>query len=260
MQKFLERDECKVFYDLTGPHNAPVIVLIHGYGINRKMWNPQLDALKDYRVVNVDVRGHGLSRPCRNFTVKNAAADIHAILEAENSKDAVIIGLSMGGYITQQYAADYGKATGYMITGSTPIFVPYKTWEKIGLKYSTPLFNLYPWETLKKQMAKASALNEDARDALYNMFGEMTKKEFVASWNGIATCLSERDVVFDAPLLVSCGEFDKTGTIKQHLPDWPKYYPGCRVETIADAAHVANMDNPADFNRLMLGFIEECNK
>jgi pimeloyl-ACP methyl ester carboxylesterase len=259
MQKYIDSDGCRVFYDLTGPQDAPAVVLIHGYGVNRKMWNPQLDALKDYRVINVDVRGHGLSRPCPDFTVKNAAADIHAILDAENWKNAVMVGLSMGGYITQQYAADYGKAKGYMIIGSTPIFVPYKTWGKIGLKYSAPLFNLYPWETLKKQMAKASALNEVARAELYDMFGEMTKKEFVASWNGIATCLNERDFKFDAPLMVSCGEFDKTGTIKQHLPDWPKYYPGCRVETIANAAHVANMDNPEDFNKLMLEFIEECN-
>jgi len=108
-------------------------------------------------------------------------------------------------------------------------------------------------------MAKASALKEDVRAALYDMFGEMTKKEFVDSWNGIATCLNERDFVFDAPLLVSCGEFDKTGTIKKHLPDWLKYYPGSRVEIIKNAAHVANMDNPEDFNELMLGFIGECN-
>ena len=260
MQKYIDYNGCRVFYDLTGPQNAPAVVLIHGYGINRKMWNPQLDALKDYRVINVDVRGHGLSRPCRHFTVKNAAADIHAILDAENCQNALLVGLSMGGYITQEYAANYGKAKGYMITGSTPIFVPYKTWEKIGLKYSAPLFNLYPWETLKKQMARASALSEGVRARLHDMFGEMTKKEFVASWNGIATCLNEREHVFDAPLLVCCGEFDKTGTIKQHLPDWPKYYPGCRVEMIANAAHVANMDNPADFNKLMLEFIEECNK
>ncbi|MDD4923280.1 MAG: alpha/beta hydrolase [Dehalococcoidales bacterium] len=260
MQKYIESDGCRVFYDVKGPSDAPAVVLIHGYGVNRRMWNPQLDALKGYRVINVDVRGHGLSRPCHNFTVKNAADDIYAILDAENCRDAVLVGLSMGGYITQQYAAGYGKAKGYMITGSTPIFVPYKTWEKIGLKYSAPLFNLYPWETLKKQMAKASALNEDARAALYDMFGEMNKKEFIASWKGISACLIERNFVFDAPLLVSCGEFDKTGTIKQHLPDWPKYYPGSRVAIIANAAHVANMDNPADFNRLMLGFIEQCNK
>jgi pimeloyl-ACP methyl ester carboxylesterase len=260
MQKYIETDGCRVFYDIAGPDDAPAVVLIHGYGVNRKMWNPQLDTLKDCRVINVDVRGHGLSRPCRNFTVKKAASDLNSILYAENCKDAVIIGLSMGGYITQEYAANYGKAKGYMITGSTPIFVPYKTWEIIGLKYSAPLFNLYPWETLKKQMAKASALSEDARTALYDMFSEMKKKEFVTSWNGISTCLNERDFVFDAPLLVSCGEFDKAGTIKKHLPDWQKYYPGCRVEIIKNAAHVVNMDNPNNFNRLMLEFIGECSK
>ena len=260
MQKSIYSGGCRVFYDVTGPDDAPAVILIHGYGVNRKMWNPQLAALKDYRVINVDVRGHGLSRPCHNFTVKNAADDIFNIIDKENCRDAVLVGLSMGGYITQEYAANYGNAKGYMVTGSTPIFVPYKTWEKIGLKYSAALFNLYPWETLKKQMAKASVLDEDARVTLYNMFDEMGKKEFVASWNGIATCLYERDFVFDAPLLVSCGEFDKTGTIKQHLPDWTKYYPGCRVEIIKNAAHVVNMDNPEDFNKLMLGFIKECLK
>jgi 3-oxoadipate enol-lactonase len=260
MQKFIEAQGCRVCYDILGSKDAPAVVLIHGYGVNNKMWKPQLETLKDYCVINVDVRGHGLSRPCKNFTVKNAARDISAILKNERCEDAVIIGLSMGGYITQEYAADYGKAKGYMIIGSTPIFVPYKMWEKIGLKYSTPLFNLYPWETLKKQMAKASALDENARAALYDMFGAMNKKEFIASWNGISTCIHEQDFTFDAPLLVSCGEFDKTGTIKQHLSDWTRYYPGCRVEIIKDAAHVANMDNPMEFNKLMLEFIIECNR
>jgi pimeloyl-ACP methyl ester carboxylesterase len=119
MQKSIESDGCRVFYDVTGLVDAPAVVLIHGYGINRKMWNPQLDALTDFRVINIDVRGHGLSRPCRNFTVKKAASDLHIILDAEICKNAVVIGLSMGGYVTQQYAADYGKAKGYMIIGST---------------------------------------------------------------------------------------------------------------------------------------------
>jgi pimeloyl-ACP methyl ester carboxylesterase len=259
MQKSIQSDGCRIFYDITGTVGSPAVVLIHGYGVNRKMWNPQLDALKDCRVINIDVRGHGLSRPCPNFTVKKAASDLHLILDAENCKEQLLPAFRWAVYYPA-VRRRLRKAKGYMIIGSTPIFVPYKTWEKIGLKYSSPLFNLYPWETLKKQMAKASALNEDARTALYDMFGEMNKKEFITSWNGIATCLNERDFTFDAPLLVCCGEFDKAGTIKKHLPDWPKYYPGCRVEIIADAAHVANMDNPADFNRLMLGFIGECNK
>ncbi|MFA5629417.1 MAG: alpha/beta hydrolase [Dehalococcoidales bacterium] len=260
MQKYLEIDGCNVSYDLTGANHASAVVLIHGYGVNRKMWQPQLSALQDYRVINIDVRGHGLSRPCPDFTVKKAAADLFAILSAENCKDAVLVGLSMGGYIVQEYAADYGKAKGYMVIGATPIFIPYPKWEKTALKYSAALFNIYPWETLKKQMAKASALNTDARKSLYAMFSEMTKKEFVASWNGIATCLNERDVKFDAPLLVGCGEFEKTGTVKQHLKDWPQYYKGCRTEIIAGAAHVVNMDNPEGFNRLMLEFIKKCNK
>jgi pimeloyl-ACP methyl ester carboxylesterase len=90
------------------------------------MWNPQLEYFgKQYSIINIDVRGHGQSKHCHDFTVRLAAEDVHNILVHEGIKDYILIGLSMGGYIIQEFAYQYGGAKGYMITGSTPIFYRY---------------------------------------------------------------------------------------------------------------------------------------
>lgn len=102
MKKSILSNNCMIFYDFIQNKNKPTVVLIHGYGVNRKMWQPQLDFLSDkYTVINIDVRGHGESRPCDTFSIKEAASDLRNILLAEKCEKAILIGLSMGGYIVQ---------------------------------------------------------------------------------------------------------------------------------------------------------------
>ena len=55
-------------YDRRVVPGAPAVVLLHGYGVDRSMWGPTLPALEEYTVFNVDLRGHGDSRPCARFS------------------------------------------------------------------------------------------------------------------------------------------------------------------------------------------------
>jgi alpha/beta hydrolase family protein len=50
-----------------------------------------------YTVINIDIRGHGQSRPCDTFSIKEATSDLRNILLAEKCEKAILIGLSMGG-------------------------------------------------------------------------------------------------------------------------------------------------------------------
>ena len=51
-------------YELTGPEGAPMVVLIHGLGLNRACWRWTIPALADgYRVLSYDLFGHGQSAP-----------------------------------------------------------------------------------------------------------------------------------------------------------------------------------------------------
>lgn len=148
-----------------------------------------------------------------------------------------------------------------MVVGVTPMFMHYAKWEKLALKYSGPMMKyLYTWKSLKKAMAKGSASTPPAYDMAMGMFDDMDKEEFLASWQGFTTCLYERELHLDAPLIMVCGEEDTRGTIKKHLADWPVQYPGCTVKTISGVGHLANLDSPEAFNAIMLAFINSCGR
>ena len=91
-------------------------------------------------------------------------------------------------------------------------------------------------------MAKQTSVREDVREKLIQMFDKLTKKEFIASWAGIANALHEEEVEFSDPFYVVYGNSDKSGTIKMHVKDWQKTYPNCVVCEIPNAGHVSNMD------------------
>lgn len=261
MEKTIECQGCQVAYQYLRGEAPLTIILLHGYGLHRDMWQPQIELLQQqgYPALAIDIRGHGKSRPTTSFTVRLAAEDLAAIIQAEQLEHYLLSGLSMGAFVVQEYALLFGGAQGYMLTGVTPLCLPYAAWEKWLLGKSGAMMRyLYSWQGLKKAMAKTSTATDAAREQLVRMFDEMNKQEFLVSWQGFTTCLHEADLQFDAPLLVVAGEEDSRGTIKQHLPDWQQHYPGCQLQTIAGAGHVANLDQVDEFNQLLLDFIARC--
>jgi 3-oxoadipate enol-lactonase len=107
-------------YDERGS-GVPVI-LIHGYPLNRKMWEPQLDALSDIaRLITPDLRGHGESEllPGLN-TMDEMAKDIKELIESLDIKEPVIVGgLSMGGYVSFAFYRNYPETVKGMILAAT---------------------------------------------------------------------------------------------------------------------------------------------
>ncbi len=256
MEKCIDTDEVRVYYDTYGKDKPKTVVLIHGFGLDRSMWEPQLSVLNEYQVICLDARGHGKSRPSEVFTIEKVCEDIIQILKVEACDKAAVVGLSMGSYVAQEFARLYPEKTaGIFVADGTPLFIRYSNWEKISLKRSAPLLKLYPWNTLKKLMAKQTSVRSDVQEKLIGMFDKLTKNGFIASWAGIANALHEEDVEFNDPFYVVYGDKDKSGTIKMHAKDWQRYYPNCVVREIPNAGHVSNMDNPEVFNKILLEFL-----
>lgn len=261
MEKRIHRKGCGIAYEYLPGSRPLTVVLVHGYGLHRAMWSPQVTFLLEqgYPVINIDVRGHGNSRPTDEFSVKLAAEDIRAVIDVEKPEQYLLCGLSMGAFVVQEYAFLFGGAAGYMLTGVTPLCIPYSAWEKKLLACSGPIMKyFYTWTGLKKAMSGGSVCTKPAMLSVERMFEDMDKREFLVSWKGFTTCLHEEALEFDAPLLVLAGERDTRGTIKKHLSDWQKHYPGCSVKTIPNAGHVANLDQPEQFNGMLLSFIHHC--
>ncbi len=84
------------------------IVFLHGLGVSRKDWQPQIEYFRrNFRVIAPDFRGHGDSAaPDTNYSVPIHAADILALMDALGIESAHVVGLSMGGMVAFQLAAD----------------------------------------------------------------------------------------------------------------------------------------------------------
>src|SRR5262249_53539089 len=76
------------------------VVFLHAFPLNRTMWEPQVSALvADCRCIPIDFRGFGESRPAHPYSIDRYADDVVAVLDQLQIERAVIVGLSMGGYV-----------------------------------------------------------------------------------------------------------------------------------------------------------------
>ena len=95
-------------WTVLGPEDAPAIVFLHGTRLTRAQWWPQLRRLSgSYRCVAVDLPGHG-TQADRPFTIAGAAATVAAAIDATvPARRAVVVGLSLGGYVAIETAERY---------------------------------------------------------------------------------------------------------------------------------------------------------
>jgi len=107
-------------WDVVGPPDAPPIVFVHGALMGRSVWQPQIDALSDrFRCVSVDLPGHGTQRDTP-FELDDAAEGVVRAIDQAAGGRAVLVGLSVGGYVAMTVASrNPEKVRGLVIAGST---------------------------------------------------------------------------------------------------------------------------------------------
>jgi pimeloyl-ACP methyl ester carboxylesterase len=93
-------DGRRIGYDDSGGPGTP-IVLLHGFPLDRTVWDEQADALRGRRVVRVDLRGCGESEPSDGPALMELlAGDVAALLDQLGIERAALVGHSIGGYVT----------------------------------------------------------------------------------------------------------------------------------------------------------------
>jgi 3-oxoadipate enol-lactonase len=97
----------EVHHVVSGPADAPVVVLSNSLGATHRMWDAQADSLAErFRVVRYDTRGHGGSPvPPGPYTIDDLADDIVALLDRLGVARAHVVGLSLGGMTAMRLAA-----------------------------------------------------------------------------------------------------------------------------------------------------------
>jgi pimeloyl-ACP methyl ester carboxylesterase len=114
----------------TGNPAGPAVVFIHGYTDNARDWVPLLPYLsKRYRLILVDIRGHGRSsKPECCYTRLDFAYDIKLLMDALGIRTADIVGHSLGSIIAQTFGEYWPQRTARVVlissTGGTPPGAP----------------------------------------------------------------------------------------------------------------------------------------
>lgn len=100
------------------------IVFIHGLGNRIQAWAPQLELTTRYRLIMIELRGHGYSPEKENIQVEYFAKDIIEVLDYLNIEKAHFVGLSLGGIVALEICKRFKKRVKSLILCNTTYYIP----------------------------------------------------------------------------------------------------------------------------------------
>jgi 3-oxoadipate enol-lactonase len=256
-----EHDGARLRYWTSGPAGAPLVVFSHGATADHTMFDPQLEAVTTrYRMLRWDMRGQGLSRPADPpFSCQRAADDLAAVLDHLGEDRVALVGQSIGGNVGQEFIFRYPqRCAAALFLGCTCSTGPLTWAEGLLLKIAPAMLAAYPLRTLQRAIVSTSAVTPGARDRFLAMLSPLSKAEIVVIFSEIVRSLHpEPGYRIPCPILIAHGARDDLGNIKKAAPVWAARDGAPSPVVIPHAGHLANMDNPEAFNRLMMDFLAE---
>jgi 3-oxoadipate enol-lactonase len=247
----------------TDQGKGTAILFIHGYPLNKAMWEPQVkDLSATFRVIAVDLRGHGeSSAPLWFSTMEMFADDLRALLDHLSIRKVVIAGFSMGGYVAFAFYRKYrDRVQGLVLADTRP-------------QSDSPEAKQGRFKTAQTAHKEgASAIAEAMLPKLLTPKTIGTRPEVVQKVRQIMgsiqvtgigadlMAMAERpDSVpllaeIDCPALVIVGEQDGL-TPPADAKLMAQKIKGADLEIIPDAAHLSNFEQPGIFNKAVRKFL-----
>ncbi len=250
----VELNGIHINYEEHGRPDGAPILLTHAYAATLQMWNPQFEALRDYRVIGWDMRGHGGtdSPPTQDaYTEKLTVADMAGLLRHLGIEKAVIGGLSLGGYISLEFQLAYPEMVRALILCNTgPGYRKDEAragWNEFSIGY-------------------AKRFEERGLDGFGRGIEIDATKQYQRSAQGLAFAgrgiLTQRDAKvmenlerIEVPTLVIQGADDER--YKAGCEYMAAKIPGARLVVIEKAGHAVNLYQPELFNAAVLDFLRD---
>ena len=122
--RFAQNGDVRIHYAATGPKDAPLVIMIHGFPDYWYTWRDLMGALGDaYRCAAMDTRGYNLSDQPKgedNYRYNHLIADVEAVIAAEGRKSAIIIGHDWGASIAWNVAFKRPEVVDRLVILSVP--------------------------------------------------------------------------------------------------------------------------------------------
>jgi pimeloyl-ACP methyl ester carboxylesterase len=237
------------------PDLRPTIVLLHGTRLTGAAWAAQIAALDDsFHCLAPDLPGHGSAETTR-FTLDRAADDVVDLITREGHDGrAIVVGLSLGGYVAMAAAARApDRVTGLALSGATAEPVGIRSIAYLGL---AAIFSGVP-EPLLDRVNKwffgwrfPPAIADPILDAGFSFAGGA-----IAVRALVGERFKPRLAAYPGPTLLINGEYDLF--FRPTERSFADVAVDPRRALIRRATHLTNLDQPERFNRLIRAFAEQ---
>ena len=249
-------------YDEAG--EGPPILLIHGFPLNRRMWRPQLNKLplSGYRVIVPDLRGFGESdAPEGPYSMELFADDIVGLMDHLEIEQAVIGGMSMGGYVLYNLLERYPERLRAAIFITTRCTADDEAGKARRLQLATDVRKFGPQMVADAfvKLLFAPGTQLERPKLVEEVYGWMAETDSRGLAGGLLAMRDRKDYCpflgsIAIPALAIGAEGDQAAP-----PETARAIaagiPGCKLAIIPNAGHLANLEDVKAFNAAVLEFL-----
>jgi pimeloyl-ACP methyl ester carboxylesterase len=260
-EKFITCQSSKIFYRIIG--NGKPVVLLHGFGEDGTIWQNQIEFLKNhFQLIVPDLPGSGQSAVMSNrlaVSIEAYAEIVSAVLLGEKIGNCIMIGHSMGGYITLAVAEKYPhliKAFGLFHSSA---FADSDEKKATRLKAIEFIKNNGAYEFLKTSIPGLFLHSENYQPCinLIEKAKQFTAEALIQYYQAMIARPDRTEILksFAGPILFIIGEHDKAIPFEQSMQQcyWPAQ---SHIHILRNSAHIGMWEEGEKVNTILLQFLQ----
>lgn len=242
--------------------DGPAVLLVHAFPLSGAMWRHQVETLRGrYRVIVPDLRGFGgTDAPPGNYSMDQQADDLAALLEYLGVSRAALVGLSMGGYISFAFWRRHQDKVAALVLADTRAGADSAD-GKAGREANARLAEEQGAAAIAEKMIPglvAPGAPQEVRDELRGLIVANSPVGIAGALRGMAARPDSTPNLadIDVPTLVVVGDEDGL-TPAAEAEAMHRGIAGSRLEHIARAGHLSNLEQPGAFSAVLGSFLAQ---
>jgi 3-oxoadipate enol-lactonase/4-carboxymuconolactone decarboxylase len=254
---FIKVEDLTIHVLVEGPPGAPPLVMLHSLGTNAHVWDPQAAELsRSFRVIRPDLRGHGLTTCTPGpYSMALFAADLAGLLAALGIETCHLAGISIGGLISQAFAAAHpGRVASLMLVDTAMAIPPAQSWTDRAAKVRADGIGSIADAVLARWVTQAF-MDAPETHGLREMLVRTPAEGYAAAAEAIAAAdLTESSAKLQIPTLVVVGEQDLATPIAS-ANALAGAIAGSALVIVEHAAHIPTVEKPAEVTAALAAFL-----